>query len=131
MSSERFPVAISRRRLLYGGVLVLGAAGLSPRRVRAQTISPVMDTLSRYMAAARDRALPPEVLEKAKHHILDTFAAMISGSELPPGKVALAFARAQGGRSVSTIVGSPLVAGPMEAALVNGVLAHSDETDDS
>jgi 2-methylcitrate dehydratase PrpD len=90
-----------------------------------------MDTLSRYMAAARDRALPPEVLEKAKHHILDTFAAMISGSELPPGKVALAFARAQGGRSVSTIVGSPLVAGPMEAALVNGVLAHSDETDDS
>ena len=40
-----------------------------------------MGTLSSYMAAAKDRGLPPEVVEKAKHHILDTFAAMISGTE--------------------------------------------------
>jgi 2-methylcitrate dehydratase PrpD len=29
------------------------------------------------------------------------------------------------------VIGSNLLAGPMEAALVNGVLAHADETDDS
>jgi 2-methylcitrate dehydratase PrpD len=90
-----------------------------------------MTALSSYMAAAKDRGLPPEVVEKAKHHILDTFAAMISGSELPPGRAALALARAQAGRPVSTVVGSTVVTGPMDAALVNGVLAHSDETDDS
>jgi len=90
-----------------------------------------MTALSSYMAAAKDRRLPPEVVEKAKHHILDTFAAMISGSELPPGRAALALARAQAGRPVSTVVGSTVVTGPMDAALVNGVLAHSDETDDS
>jgi 2-methylcitrate dehydratase PrpD len=90
-----------------------------------------MSALSVYMAAAKDRALPPEIAEKAKHHILDTFAAMISGTELPPGRAALALARAQAGRPVSTVVGSTIRTGPMDAALVNGVLAHSDETDDS
>ena len=39
-------------------------------------------SLSAFMASAATRALPAEVVEKTKHHILDTFAAMISGS--PP-----------------------------------------------
>jgi 2-methylcitrate dehydratase PrpD len=63
--------------------------------------------------------------------ILDTFAAMISGSELPPGKFAIQFARAYGGPRVATVAGSNVVCGPIEAALANGMLAHSDETDDS
>jgi 2-methylcitrate dehydratase PrpD len=90
-----------------------------------------MAALSDYMAATKDRALPPDVAEKAKHHILDTVAAMVSGSELPPGRAALALARAQAGRQVATVVGANILTGPMDAALVNGVLAHSDETDDS
>jgi 2-methylcitrate dehydratase PrpD len=75
--------------------------------------------------------LPPDVVEKAKHHILDTCAAMLSGSELPPGRVALALAQAQAGRPSATVIGSNILTGPMDAALVNGVFAHSDETDDS
>src|SRR5687767_827157 len=122
---------ISRRDLLQRGALVFCSAALPSARLRAQVISPVMTTLSSYMAGAKDRALPPEVVEKAKHHILDTFAAMVSGSELPPGRAALALARAQAGRPVATVVGSNVLTGPMDAALVNGVLAHSDETDDS
>jgi 2-methylcitrate dehydratase PrpD len=125
------PARISRRDLLHRGALVLCSAALPCARLRAQVISPVMAALSGYMAAAKDRGLPPEVVEKAKHHILDTFAAMVSGSELPPGRAALALARAQAGRPVATVVGSPILTGPIDAALVNGVLAHSDETDDS
>jgi 2-methylcitrate dehydratase PrpD len=90
-----------------------------------------MAALSSYMAAAKERALPPEVVEKAKHHILDTVAAMVSGSKLPPGQAALSLARAQAGRAAATIVGSRILTGPIDAALVNGVLAHADETDDS
>src|SRR5688572_19851030 len=120
---------ISRRHLLHRSALILCSAALPFARLRAQ--SPVMATLSSYMAGAKDRALPPAVVEKAKHHILDTFAAMVSGSELPPGRAALALARAQAGRPVATVVGSTVVTGPIDAALVNGVLAHSDETDDS
>jgi 2-methylcitrate dehydratase PrpD len=122
---------ISRRDLIRYGALAAAAAVWPPSGLRAQSISPVMATLSEYMAAARDSALPPDVVEKAKHHILDTFAAMVSGSELPPGRVALALAREQAGRPSATVIGSTILTGPMDAALVNGVLAHSDETDDS
>src|SRR5580704_17772962 len=83
------------------------------------------------MGAAGSRALPDEVVEKAKQHILDTFAAMISGSGLPPGRAALDFARSYGGKEIATVVASNILCGPIEAAFANGVLAHSDETDDS
>ena len=56
---------------------------------------------------------------------------MISGSQLPPGKFALGFARLYQGDKVATIPASNLLCGPIEAALVNGMLAHSDETDDT
>jgi 2-methylcitrate dehydratase PrpD len=90
-----------------------------------------MNTLSTYMSEASGRVLPADVIEKAKHHILDTFAAMISGSELPPGRAAIRFARAYGGSRVAMVVGTNVLCGPIEAALANGVLAHADETDDS
>lgn len=122
---------LNRRELLHRGALALGAAALPAIRLRAQAISPVMTMLSGYMAGAKDRMLPAEVVEKAKHHILDTIAAMVSGSELPPGKAALVLARAQAGRPVATVIASNITTGPIDAALVNGVFAHSDETDDS
>jgi 2-methylcitrate dehydratase PrpD len=83
------------------------------------------------MSESRDRPLPEEVIEVSKHHLLDTLAAMISGSELQPGKTALNFARLYPGKAAATVVASNLVCGPIEAALANAMLAHSDETDDS
>ena len=112
------------------------AAPLGQASTPAQTAadfptSDVMTRLSAYMSQARDRALPDEVVERAKRHVLDTFAAMVSGSELVPGRAALAFARAYGGKAVATVVGDTIVCGPIEAALVNGTMAHADETDDT
>jgi 2-methylcitrate dehydratase PrpD len=132
MGSNQAGISFSRRELLRGSGLVLAGTALMPRVLHAAgNISPVMERLSAYMGEAASRALPEEVVEKAKRHTLDTFGAMISGSELPPGIAALQFAREYGGEKVATIAGSNLVCGPMEAALVNGLLAHSDETDDS
>jgi len=56
-----------------------------------------MNAFSTYMANARGRALPEEVVEQAKLHLLDTLAAMISGSELPPGQAALRYIREHAG----------------------------------
>src|SRR5437660_5808438 len=109
----------------------LAAKAAARQEGAAQGVSPVMDKLSRYMSEAGERALPDEVVEKAKHHILDTLAAMISGSEIRPGRAAIEFVRAYGGKEVATVVASNIVCGPIEAALANGVLAHADETDDS
>ena len=75
---------MTRRTLISRGAMALAATLLSAPRLRA-AVSPVTATLSRYMADAKDRPLPAEVLDAVKHHVLDTFAAMVSGSELPPG----------------------------------------------
>jgi 2-methylcitrate dehydratase PrpD len=124
---------LTRRNLLQRAGSVIAAAAFNrPVPMAAQSpISPVMSALSAYMSEARSRALPDEVTEKAKHHILDTVAAMVSGSELPPGRAAIRFARAYGGEKVATVACSNILCGPVEAALANGMLAHSDETDDS
>jgi len=94
-------------------------------------ISEVMTTLSAYMSRARERALPADVIEKATWHVLDTFAAVVSGSELSPGRAGLKFAREYGGKPVATVACDTLLIGPIEAALVNGTMAHADETDDT
>ncbi len=123
---------LTRRRLLQGASAAMAAA-IFPARMglAAESASPVTTKLSAYMSEARGRTLPGEVIEKAKHHILDTFAAMVSGAELPPGRSAIQFARAYGGEKVATVAASSILCGPIEAALANGVLAHADETDDS
>lgn len=126
---------ISRREVLEAGLLAAAAAALPPGAAAmgnsASTVGPVMEKLSSYMSEASSRALPDDVLEQTKLHVLDTIAAMISGSELPPGQSALRFAQDYGGKAVSTVVASKLIIGPIEAAMTNGMLAHADETDDS
>ena len=94
-------------------------------------ISPVMRQLSAYIAAALRKPLPSAVVEKTKHHILDTLAAMISGSRLAPGKKATTYVKTLGGVKESCVIGSNIVTTAVNAALANGMLAHADETDDS
>ena len=94
-----------RRQLLRQGLWALGAAAV-PMPARAADVSPVMATLSDYMAAAKERALPAAIVEHAVHHVLDTVAAMISGAGLPPGRAALTLARAEAGQPVATVVAS-------------------------
>jgi len=112
------------------------ALGLSPHRALAQPegagVGRVMSVLSTYMSAARARALPTEVIEQAKYHLLDSLAAVISGSELPPGQAGQRYIREHGSSGGAiTVFGSALTAPPIDAALANGVMAHADETDDS
>ena len=97
----------------------------------AASVSPVMQQLSAYIAGALRRPLPPQVVEKTKHHVLDTLAAMISGSRLLPGMQAISYARTLGGAKEACVAGSRLVTAAQNAALANGMLAHADETDDS
>src|SRR5882724_4056153 len=94
-------------------------------------ISPVMRELSAYIAAALRRPLPPAVVEKTKHHVLDTIAAMVSGSRLAPGKKAIGYVKTLGGAKEACVIGSNIITTAVNAALANGMLAHADETDDS
>jgi 2-methylcitrate dehydratase PrpD len=124
-------IGLTRRSLMRCGTGIFVAA-LPPRAWAAgEDVSPATAALGEYMSEAAGRALPAAVVAETKNHILDTLAAMISGSELPPGRQALRFARAAGGDKIATVVASPFLCGPIEAAIVNGALAQSDETDDN
>ena len=128
---------LSRRHLLKlaAALPVTAGVGELSRRPRPASAAPatsnLMSVLSTYMSEAASRKLPEEIVEKTKQVIVDTVAAMISGAELPPGKFAIQFARAYKGEKIATVAASNVVCGPIEAAMANGMLAHSDETDDT
>ncbi|HVC00234.1 MAG TPA: MmgE/PrpD family protein [Candidatus Dormibacteraeota bacterium] len=108
------------------------APGIAPGTAPAAAgVSPVMEKLSAYMSEASSRPLPGNVAQTTKEHILDTLGAMISGSKLLPGRRAIQFAQAYGGKPVSTVMATNMAIGPIEAALTNAMMAHADETDDS
>lgn len=122
---------MTRRHLLECANVALASAVLPRYLCRAaEALNPIISRLSAYMSEARSRALPDEVLEKVREHTLDTFAAMVSGSQLPVGRQATRFASEYGGEKIATVAGSNVVCGPIEAALANGILAHADETND-
>ena len=82
------------------------------------------------MVAARDRDLPAPIVRDAKHRILDTIGAMVSGAVLPPGVMATRYVRAQGGTAEASVLTTDIRTTAVNAALANGMFAHADETDD-
>lgn len=136
---------LTRRRLLYaagGGFLSVSA--MQPSAVVADspsdgTIRPepkstnaadLTGQVAKYMVAARDRSLPDKAMRDAKHRVLDALSAMVSGAQLPPGHKAIRFIKEQGGTPEASVVASDIKTSAINAALVNGMFAHADETDD-
>ena len=91
----------------------------------------IIESLTDYMLAARQTKLPPEVIQKGKSHLLDSLAAIVSGSTLRPGKLGLHHVQRQAGSPECTVLGSNLKTTPLLAAFANGMSGHADETDDS
>jgi len=95
------------------------------------TISGQTRRLAGYMASALQAPLPEEAVDRGTLHILDTLAAIISGSRLLPGRKAIEYVTQTGGRGECLVLGSDRLATPLDAALANGMCGHADETDDS
>ena len=55
---------------------------------------------------------------------------MVSGSRLKPGEMAIRYARSQGGVAEASVLATDIMTSAVNAALVNGMFAHADETDD-
>jgi 2-methylcitrate dehydratase PrpD len=135
---------LTRRRMLQGAGRVIAAATFPAGRLTNAALplrqeSPnaaatagadLTGQLARYMVEARERTLPPNVALEGKHHILDTLGAMVSGSRLKPGEMAIAYVRAQGGVPESSVIGANFKTSAINAALANGMCGHADETDD-
>lgn len=91
----------------------------------------VIEQVSAYISRSGETKLPPMVIQKAKHHILDTLAAIVSGSKLKPGLLVKKFTQSQGGTEEAQVAGSQIVTSAINAAFANGMMAHADETDDA
>ncbi|MDR5826060.1 MmgE/PrpD family protein [Caballeronia sp. LZ043] len=86
------------------------------------------ERLANFIAASSFHDLPPEVVAKAKRHLLDTLGAALAGTRTEPARharnvmdstgAAVGWGRAKG-------------ANPRDAAFINGVAAHALELDDS
>jgi 2-methylcitrate dehydratase PrpD len=126
-----------RRLLLQASFLTAVAACMPVRAKPVETdakqgdVSPVMRVVSEYIAAAAQNPLPDAAAEATRHHLLDTLAAMVSGSRLLPGRKAIAYVRQIGGTPEACVPGTHIVTSVVNAALAGGMLAHADETDDS
>ncbi len=96
-----------------------------------EPISPVTTALADYVSNTLDREMPPAVTAKTKLHVLDTVAAMVSGSRLKAGEFAARYVDGLGGKPQATVIGTGIVTSSVNAALANGMAAHGDETDDS
>src|SRR6202035_1540912 len=101
------------------------------RMTTTPEISAVTRELADYIAGTIRRALPAEVIAKTRLHVLDTLAAMLSGSRLKPGELAAAYVDRLRGRPEATVIGTRIVTSAVNAALANGMMGHADETDDS
>ncbi|MYK30159.1 MAG: MmgE/PrpD family protein [Boseongicola sp. SB0670_bin_30] len=87
--------------------------------------------IAAYIANAASQELPDDVLTKTKCHLIDSLAAIISGSRLKAGRLAAEFIATQGGTPEATVWGTDIRTTATNAALANGMAAHADETDDS
>jgi 2-methylcitrate dehydratase PrpD len=114
------------------GAHARSASQTAPRGGSRDTQGPgdVTGRLARYMVAARDRQLPAAVVRDAKHRILDTIGAMVSGAVLKPGVLAIRYVRSQGGTAEASVLTTDFRTTAVNAALANGMFAHADETDD-
>jgi 2-methylcitrate dehydratase PrpD len=132
------PLVKPNRRLLLKASIATALAASIPARAQSGepgakqgTISPVMRTVSEYIVGAAQKPLPDAAAEATRHHLLDTLAAMVSGSRLLPGRKAIAYVTQIGGTPEACVPGTHIVTNVVNAALAGGMLAHADETDDS
>ena len=121
-----------RRRILQGAGGFVAATALPFRQDPSSSAAAgnVTGRLARYMVEARNRSLPPQAAREAKHRILDTLGAMVSGARLKPGEMAIRYIREQGGVPQASVLTTNIKTSAVNAALANGMFGHADETDD-
>lgn len=87
--------------------------------------------LGRFAASSRATSLEEFLLQDAKGRVLDTVGNALAASKEEPGVIALELVREMGGVPQSAIFGSDDSVPAVNAALVNGTLAHALDFDDT
>jgi len=93
-------------------------------------MSTAAQSLARFAAELRFEDLPPAVVQRAKHCIIDTIGVCSFGAGMPWSRMVATYAARYGSGGPCSVLGFPDVRmhAPY-AALVNGVFAHAFEQD--
>ena len=87
--------------------------------------------LARFVAEQSRETLPARLYPLAKLYTLDTLGAAIFGSTTPWARVLASYVnRFEGNSGSSSVIAQTSTVSPAMAALANGTMAHSFETDD-
>src|SRR3954471_24906835 len=87
-------------------------------------------TVAAYIAAAGERALPPEIADRARLCLADWLGVAIGAGDEAAGRIVREVAGNWGTNGHSTVLFGRPAAAPL-AALANGTLAHCLDFDDT
>ena len=87
--------------------------------------------LATFVSGLRYEDLPAWVVDQAKRCLLDYVGLCIGASAEPAARLALEVLDAQGGEAQATVIGFPGRRPALHAALVNGILSHVLDYDDT
>ncbi|MDO9025574.1 MmgE/PrpD family protein [Zwartia sp.] len=99
-------------------------------KTEARVANPA-ESLANFAYTAQFKKLPPEVVERARLHILDAVGLALASHTQEYAPVALAGIQAVSGPGVSTVIGTRTQFAARDAALANGLLAHGLDYDDT
>ncbi len=91
----------------------------------------VTEKLARFAVETSYRSFPKPVVHQAKRCFLDLLGVALGGSQQPLSKILVKVAKDFGGKPQATILGHGLKTSVMNAALINGAMAHALDYDDT
>jgi 2-methylcitrate dehydratase PrpD len=92
---------------------------------------PLAETLARFAAALRFKALPSEVIRAAELHLADAFGVALAGSSQQFARPVLKVIEESGGHPQSSVWATGERTSASMAALANGTLVHGLDYDDT
>ena len=134
---------VSRRVLMksgYAGAVSLsaGASGVLAQSNTAATSNAeakpawreITPALTAYIAGGAQHAVPWEIRERARLHILDTLASIIACNSLEAAKLGRKYAETMSPGGGSPILASRQTASPVDAVFASAMTAHAAEIND-
>ncbi len=105
--------------------------GISPARPADAATRTEAEAIADFALGLDLARVPPAVVELAKEHFLDALGVALASSTWDFARAALQGARELGEGTQATAIGSGVKLPPASAALVNGVLSHGLDFDDT
>jgi 2-methylcitrate dehydratase PrpD len=93
--------------------------------------APISQMLARFVGAFPAERIPPAVMARAKHLILDAVGIAFASTTHDFAHRAMTAIGGLAGRGDSAVIGLPARLPPRDAALVNGILVHGLDFDDT